>query len=54
MNDIFQQEIAKITKMEKLIKTDLSSWEDLTTKNKQTTMVLYNIKTFFLKISTLL
>ena len=33
MNDIFQQEIAKITKMEKLIKTDLSSWEDLTTKN---------------------
>lgn len=39
MNDNFQQEIDKIHRMEKILKADLASREDLFKKDQSTTMV---------------
>lgn len=43
MIDNFQQDIEKFNRLEKILKLDIKTREDLCKKNESTTMVLYKL-----------
>jgi len=50
MNDNFQQEIEKVNRIERLLKADITSREDLSKKNESTAIVILNTIKYKLNI----